>query len=238
MSQNHYPSYFKEAKRWADDNFARITVSRQRYQAAFLASMGLNLLAIAAVMILAHCQTLIPLMVHHYDNGLTTVEPLTQSNAPINRAQVESDVVRYITNRESFDVSTYRSQFDLVSVLSNTAVNNEYLKEQAKSNKDAPINRLNVHVSRNVKIASIHFLDNLLSNGRDIHQDHNNVAEVAFTITDTDKQSGHAEVSHYNALIAWQYLKPSSNPDVRWKNWDGFQVIRYSKQIQVTEKQA
>lgn len=236
--KNQYQSYFKDAKRWADDNFARIDVSRRRYQAAFLSSMGLNLLSIIAVMVLANCQTLIPLIVQHYDNGLTTVEPLTQSQAPIDRAQVESDLVRYITNRESFDVSAYRSQFDLVSVLSNAAVNKEYLNEQAKANKEAPINRLGMQASRNVRIVSIHFLDNLLANKDDLHQDHHNVAEVAFTVTDTDKLSGHAEQSHYNALIAWRYVKPSTNPEVRWKNWDGFEVIRYSKQIQVTEKPA
>ncbi|EEZ95948.1 virB8 family protein [Legionella longbeachae] len=234
MSSNN--TYFKEAKRWADDNFARIEISRNRYQIAFLLAMGLNIFAVIAVMVLANLQTLVPLMVHHYDNGITTVEPIRQSSAPMNKAQVESDIVRYMSNRESFDVSSYRMQFDLVSLLSNSTVNSEYLREQDKSAKEAPINILGAKAARSIHVYSINFLDNLIFNEKDFPKNHQNIAEVVFTLTDTDKASGRQTEEHYNALISWRYIEPSNNPDVRWKNWDGFQVTRYSKQLRNSER--
>jgi type IV secretion system protein VirB8 len=224
-------NYFKNARTWADDNFARIEVSRNRYQVAFMIAMFLNICALIAVTVLANLQTLVPMLVHHYDNGIMTIEPLSQTNAPINKTQVESDLVRYITNRESYDLSSYRAQFDLVSLLSNSTVNDEYLREQAKTNKTAPINQLASNSSRSVHIYSINFLDNFIFNDKDLPKNHQNLVEVVFTLTDTDKSTGKQIAQHFNALISWRYLKPSNAPDIRWQNWDGFQVTRYSKQL-------
>lgn len=223
--------YFKRAKSWADDNFGRVHQSRNRYQLAFLVAMGLNIIAIIAVTVLVNYQTLVPMLVHHYDNGIVTVEPLTQANAPLNKAQVESDIVRYITNRESYDLSSYRAQFDLINLLSNSLVNNEYVQEQENSNKDAPINVLGTNASRQVHIYSINFLDSSLFNEKDITTNHDNVAEVVFTLTDTEKSGGKSKEQHFSALISWQYVSPSSSPAERWHNWDGFQVTRYTKNL-------
>lgn len=223
--------YFNRARTWADDNFSQLQQSRNRYQLAFLCAMGLNVTAIIAVAVLAHIQTLVPLMVHHYDNGVTTVEPLTHANAPLNKAQVESDIVRYITNREAYDTNSYRAQFDLIELLSASQVGNEYLREQDKSNAAAPINTLGANATRHVHVYSINFLDGLMLNERDLPRNHQNVAEVVFTLTDVDKEHGTSIQHHYNALISWHYTTPSTSPAIRWKNWDGFQVTRYSKQI-------
>lgn len=221
--------YFNRARSWADDNFSQLQQSRNRYQLAFVLSMGLNIVAGIAVAVLANYQTLVPMMVHHYDNGITTVEPLTNANAPINKAQVESDIVRYISNREAYDISSYRAQFDLISVLSNSTVGAEYVQEQNKNNKDAPINLLGANASRQIHFYSINFLDNTLFNEKDLSKTHQNLAEVVFTLTDTDKLNGKPIERHYSALISWHYVIPSTSPLERWQNWDGFQVIRYNK---------
>jgi type IV secretion system protein VirB8 len=226
--------YFNRARTWADDHFGQLQQSRNRYQLAFMLAMGLNAVACIAISILANTQTLVPMMVHHYDNGVTTVEPITQTSAPMNKAQVESDIVRYITNRESFDVNSYRAQFDLVTLLSSGTVRNEYLREQDKSQKDAPINVLGAQASRAVHVYSINFLDALIFNDDDLPKNHQNVAEVVFTLTDMDKEHGTTTQHHYNALISWSYSKPSDSPAARWQNWDGFQVVGYSKKIRNT----
>lgn len=228
-TKNTPKDYFNRARTWADDNFSQLHQSRNRYQLAFMLSMGLNIVACIAVAVLANYQTLVPMMVHHYDNGITTVEPLSNTNAPINKAQVESDIVRYVTNRESYDSSSYRAQFDLIGLLSNSTVGEEYLKEQDKNNKEAPINLLGANAHRQVHIYSINFLDATLFNEQDISKNHQNVAEVVFTLTDTDKANGKPVAHHYSALISWNYVTPSTSPLARWQNWDGFQVVRYNK---------
>ncbi|HGU7213402.1 TPA: virB8 family protein [Legionella pneumophila] len=229
-STHQSTDYFQEAKSWSDDRYGSAIQSRNRYQIAFIASMILNGLSLIAVACLAPMQTLVPLMVHHYDNGVTTVEPLEHAPMPSNKAQIESDLIRYITNRESYDVSSYRSQYDLVALLSNESVLKEYSQEQDKASSQSPIHILGATGSRSVHVYSINFLDDLNLNERDLSKNHHNLAEIVFTLTDTDKASGRATEKHYNALISWSYITPSSDPSVRWRNWDGFLVTRYSKQ--------
>lgn len=223
--------YFNRARTWADDNFSQLQQSRNRYQLAFILAMLMGIATSVAVIILAQYQTLIPLLVHHYDNGIVTIEPMTNVNAPMNKTQVESDIARYVMNREAYDSSSYRAQFDLISLLSNGAVTSEYTHEQSKANKDAPINTLKNEFSREVHVYNIYFLDALNFNEKDLKKNHENLAEVVFTLTDRDRNGNERQVAHFNALIAWRYTKPSDSPAERWLNWDGFQVIRYSKQL-------
>lgn len=239
MSQSQtLDDYFKKARTWADDQFGRQAQSRHRYQVAFLTAMGLNILSLVAIGVLAHVQTVVPMLVHHYDNGVTTVEPVTHKNAPLNRAQVESDLVRYIQHRESYDVSSYRAQFELIHLLSDNTVEKEYLTEQEKSNPASPIQLLGNHIKREVHIYSINFLDSMLANEHDIHKDHHHLAEVVFHLTDLDKMTGKTTQSHYNAMISWHYINPPASPETRWQNWDGFEVTRYSKQPRHVENLA
>lgn len=222
--------YFKQAKSWSDDRYGSALQSRNRYKTAFLASMVLNGLSLVAVATLAPMQTLVPLIVHHFDNGVTTVEPLHNEHVPINKAQIESDLIRYITNRESYDTSSYRSQYDLVAILSDDSVLTEFSQEQDKKSKQSPINLLGTTGYREVHVYSINFIDNSILNETEVTKNHHNLAEIVFTLTDIDKSSGRKSEKHFNALISWQYNTPSSAPDVRWKNWDGFLVTRYTKQ--------
>ncbi|MBA2648295.1 MAG: type IV secretion system protein [Legionella sp.] len=223
--------YFNEAKSWADDMYGNVEQSRNRYKCAFLGAMLVNGLALIAVASLAQIQTLVPLMIHHFDNGVVTVEPLKSGNAPLNKAQVESDIIRYITTRESYDVSSYRSQYNLITQLSDEVVLTEFGQEQDKSSKESPINSLGATGERLVHVYSINFIDNSVFNETAIPKDHHNLAEVVFTLTDKDKLTGHQTEKHFNALISWEYTTPSKAPDVRWNNWDGFMVTRYSKQL-------
>lgn len=229
-NSNSTKDYFKEAKSWADDNFHRLEQSRNRYQAAFALSMVVSLSLAISTVVLANMQTLVPLMVHHYENGVTTIEPLNNHNAPIDKTQVESDIVRYITNREAYDISSYRAQFDLIGLLSNDGVFNEYASLQDKNNKDSPINLLKQDLSREVHVYSVNFIDATSFNEKDIKKNHQNLAEVVFSLKDKDRDGKNLKVEHFNALISWRYLSPPKSPAERWQNWDGFQVVRYSKQ--------
>ena len=223
--------YFNAAQSWADDYYCRVEQSKARYQASFLASMGLNALTVLAVLTLANTQKLMPIAIHHYDNGITTVEPVTKPNAPINRAQIESDIVRYIQHREAFDMASYRYQFDLVRLLSANNVMREYTAWQNAKNETAPVNALGNKYTRSVHVFSVNFLDNVLNNQNDLHKNHGNLAEVVFSLTDTDKNNGNQVTEHYSAMLSWQFIKPSESPHERWQNFDGFQVVSYQKQL-------
>ncbi|WBV73026.1 type IV secretion system protein [Legionella pneumophila] len=114
--------------------------------------------------------------------------------------------------RESYDVSSYRAQFELVHLLSNSTVAKEYLQEQDAANTASPIHALGNHIKREVRIYSINFLDSVLANEKDLHKDHHALAEVVFSLIDTDKTSGKTTSTHYNAMISWRYTNPLIPP--------------------------
>ena len=197
--------------------------------------MGLNALMVTAVTVLAHYQTVVPLMVHHYDHGVTVVSPMKERVNVVDRAQIESDLVRYVLHREAYDASSYRAQYELVNLLSNNVTAHEYEREQNKSNPHSPIALLGNTHTRTVHVYSVHFIDDALENKNDTNQDHHAVAEVVFQLTDTEKLSGKSTQTPYTALMSWRYTSAPESPYLRWQNWDGFEVTRYSKQLQHVE---
>lgn len=230
--------YFKEARSWADDCFGQMEKSRNRYKVAFLSAMGFATLSLGVIATLASWQTVVPLIVHHYDNGIVTVNQ-GESNLPASRAQIESDLVRYVQHRESFDTSSFRSQFNLVSLLSNSKVASEYHREQARDSKESHVKTLGAQIRREVHVYSIHFLDSLASNDNDLHKDHQNLAEVVFSCKDIDKDNGRIiQTTHHNALLSWRYTGLPNSPEVRWQNFNGFEITRYTKKARVVEVQS
>ena len=70
--------------------------------------------------------------------------------------------MRYVQYREAYDVSSYRAQFELVHLLSNSTVAKEYLNEHDASNSSSYIHILGNNIKREVHIYSINFLDSCL----------------------------------------------------------------------------
>jgi type IV secretion system protein VirB8 len=216
---------FKYARSWADECRASREVTLSWYRLGFGAAIGFNGLLVIAVLVLSQIKTLVPLIVHHYDNGLTTVEPLNDK-APKSQVQVESDIVRYVVNRESFNVTAYQYQYQLINLLSNDEVSSQYSERQNKRNPISPINTLGIQFDRSVHVYSVNFLDNDTLN-HEKEQSHHNLAEVVFKITDKDRVTHLAKEQTFTAMIAWQYIGMPKNTSDRWLNWSGFEVIRY-----------
>ena len=219
---------FKYARSWADECRANREVTLSWYRLGFGASIGFNCLLVISVLVLTNIRTLVPLVIHHYDNGLTTVEPLNAAE-PKTPEQVESDIVRYVINRESFNASSYQYQYQLANLLSSDDVAGQYVDFQNKRNPNSPINTLGVKADRSVHVYSVNFLDNQSLN-KDKEQSHHNLAEVVFKITDTDKFTHQIKEQTRTAMIAWRYAGMPKSPNDRWLNWSGFEVTRYNTQ--------
>lgn len=230
--------YYTRVKSWADESRAQTEVTLSWFKLGFASSMGLNILLVIAVVGLSSVQTLVPLLVHQYDNGITTVDAIND-DAPHNKAQVQSDLVRYIQNRESFDTTSYKAQFDITNLLSDEQVANEYQRGQVKTNPEAPINTVGLHKYRKVHVYSVSFLDNVLrSAGKGAKgKSHQNLAEVVFSVTDVNKITGESKTTHKNALISWRYNGIPKSPEVRWKNWSGFKITSYHASQRNVENQ-
>ncbi|KAF5279907.1 hypothetical protein FQR65_LT15158 [Abscondita terminalis] len=207
-------NYFTQARSWADDIYTAAIISRNRYQMAFFSAMGLATLAILAIIMLIPLQHIEPLLVNHYPSGHILVQPMHQPYAPSNSEQIESELVQYVINRESYADSSYDEQYSLINILSNNEVAKEYREIQSVQNPESPINRLGQTGLRSDK--------DKLSN----QQTRNRLATVNFTVT--EQINGIKTIKPYAVIMAWEYRTPSDDPGERWRNWDGFTVTRYS----------
>lgn len=233
-TKKNAPSYFVEAKSWADDLYTSAIISRNRYKYAFFIAMGLSVLLAIAIDGLIPLQHMEPLLINHYEDSRVSVLPIKQPTAPLNQAQVESDIVRYVINRESYDPSSYDTQYSLIHLLSNNEVAKEYRDVQSMNDPHSPINQLGDRGFRTVHVDSVIFLDSVIKNKHQppSQQTHDNLAQINFTITDHFKHSAIQKTNAFTALIAWTYRGTPDDPEDRWRNWDGFTVTRYTVEQQ------
>ena len=231
--KNQKNIYFEHACNWADDRLGGLEASRNRYRLAFIGTLALSTSLTVAIATMMPLKQTEPLLIHHYDNGITTAERLTKEIAPITQAQIESDLVRYVIHRESYDSSSYRAQFELIHLLSSSTIADDYEKSQRKSNPTSPLNQLGTQISRQVHIYSINIIDQEHLNDNEKasrHRNHHDLAEIVFSTTDKNKTTGAELEHHFTALISWRYTGIPASPDARWKNWNGFEVNRYTIQ--------
>lgn len=222
--------YFVEARSWADDLYTSAIISRNRYKYAFFIAMGFSVLLAIAMDGLIPLQHMEPLLINHYQDGRTSVLPMKQPYAPLNQAEVESDIVRYLINRESYDPSSYDTQYSLIHLLSDNEVSREYREVQSTSDPHSPINTLGDRGFRTVHVDNVIFLDSVLNNKNkpSSQQTHNNLAQIDFTITDHVNNSAIRKTKALTALMAWRYEGTPEDPEDRWRNWNGFTVTRYT----------
>lgn len=229
----HAYDYFTLARSWADDFFVSVEASRNRWRSiALWVLVPMVVLLLLCLSFLIPAQHTVPLMINHYDNGIVTVTPFKQEEAPSNMAQVESDIARYVEFRESYSADTYDYTYRLIHLLSSKNVADDYDQLQTINNKKAPINILGHQGYQSVRIENILFLDSEKSNnphrkrGRDIL--HHNLAQVDFVVTTYNKANGHHTTLPLTALISWSYRGIPNNPSDRWMDWNGFIVTSYT----------
>ncbi len=224
--------YFVTARSWADDVYTSAIVSRNRYKLAFFVAMGLCVALSIAIDGLIPLQRLAPLLVNHYQDGHVVVQPISQPAAPASKAEVESDLVHYVINRESYDSTSYKSQYILASVLSNKAVANQYMAEQDRHSPNSPINVFGKKGYRTARVETLVFLDSAADNKGlpKTEQTHQNLAKVYFTTTDYRKTSTRGRSHPQVALVSWTYRGTPVSPAEAWQDWNGFTVTRYTVQ--------
>jgi len=228
--ENPAENYFQLASSWSDDYYATMVSSRDRYRIAFFVAMGLSALLTFSVMILSNTHEYIPLLVHHYDSGAISVTQVDSHDAPENQAEVESELVRYVISRESYDPTFFAEQYELVSMMSDSTVSRDYHEQQKADNADSFIHHFGTKIIRSVKVEEVSFLDKEDWNKTD-HRDknHKNLAEVRFIVTDKNVSAGQETKTPYVVMLSWTHRGIPTDPDARWQNWNGFTVTHYQR---------
>ncbi len=222
-------NYFEKAKSWADDIYTETIASRNRYRTALVASIFLLTGLIVVLIMLIPLEHTTLVIVHHAEDGTVWVEPLHQSYAPRNKAELEGEIVRYISNRESYSASSYHKQYSLVNLMSSSRVAKQYMHSQRYSNKHSYVNRFGNRGIRTVHIDNVIFLDKTsLNRVKHKSDNHHNLAQVNFVVTNHDKLTGKTTKKALLALVSWAYRGTPADPESKWRNWNGFTVTRYT----------
>lgn len=222
-------AYHAAGSDWFADRYASVRLQANRWFAAFLGASLMIVLLILALITVLPLKTLIPVVVHQNTvTGETWVEHPTSRYVPANLQEAESDIVRYLVARESYNAADINQRFHQVLLLSNREVGKLYADAQSNSNKEAPVNLLGAQGQRTVHIEDVVFIDKAGSEEvRHFHQPAQNVAKVDFTTTTLTTPGSAPKVESWVATIAWQYNGlPASQADA-WDNWNGFTVTTY-----------
>jgi len=214
-------TYFQQANDWSDDYYLAICGSRNRYRTAFFCVLLCCVALTFCISILVPMQHFEPLLVHHYESGAVHIEPIQSKQLPLSTAQTESDIVRYIVNRESYSHFSFSHQYDLVNLLSSEKVSVQYQHDQNPDESYAFLSRFSDKYSRIIHIESIIFLNDSRS------ENQKNLAEVNFTATVTNLHTGHQSEKNYVATLSWVYQGIPKSLSTRWQNWSGFTVTNY-----------
>jgi len=229
-SNKNNADYFELARSWSDDYYTVMRASRNRYRLMFISAAVLCGILGLAMIPLAHNHEYVPLLVHHYDSGVVTVDQANKHYVPESQAEVESELVRYIVNRESYDPTSFSEQYQLVTLMSDNTVSREYHQAQNSDDQSSLIATLGNQFVRSVNIQSVNFLDKESLNQKEKHhQDHKNLAEVNFIVTDKNVKSGKEIQTPYVAIVSWTHEGIPNDPETRWMNWNGFTVTNYQR---------
>ncbi|NNM58288.1 MAG: type IV secretion system protein [Legionellales bacterium] len=218
---------FSEATSWADDIHASHTAKIAHYQ---LVTLGLVVVSVSLAIAIASMMPLqkIQLVVaHQSSDGVMWLDAPSSVQAKPTEAQTESEIVNYVTNRESYSAFSYDYQYKLINLMSSNEIAKQYRSEQSPSNPISPIELLHDEGTRTAHVEDVMFIDNInLNQNTTKHEtDHQNLAQVNFTLTTKNKNS--STTTPYTALISWSYRGTPDDPQAKWQNWDGFTVTKY-----------
>ncbi len=216
---------FETARSWADDIYSSQVAKAHVFQ---LASVGLlvlcMILSLGIVFLLPLKKTEL-VVVHKSHNGVVWVEPPDSLQSP-STALLESEIVNYIINRESYSAFSFDTQYETVNLMSSESIAKVYRRGQDALNETSPIHELGEDGMKTVQIDNVVFLDNESLNKKDeAKKKHENRAQVNFEVT-TD-EGNRITVTPYTALLSWTYRGTPSDPIAKWKNWDGFTITHY-----------
>lgn len=213
---------------WFEENYENAKLVSNRWFVGCIASLLVCVLLSLCLVFIFPLKTLVPLIIHQ--NSVTGEVWVTHPTTPYqaeNDAQTQSDIVRYMTARESYSAADLNQRFQLVTLLSSNEIAKAYVNEQSNANPNSPVTLLGHEGSRIINIEDIVFLDKQgIQELRHFKEASQNLAKVDFVTQTTDK-TGNKVNQAWVATIAWVYKGLPNNQLEAWENWNGFTVTTY-----------
>lgn len=219
-------AYFKAGEDWFYDRYESAAINAHKWFKAFLLMGLIALASIVTLIILLPLKTIVPIAIHqNTTTGEVWVKKIEGKYTPENDAQVQSDIVRYLTAYLSYSPLDINQRFDLIKLMSATPVLKQYDEMESDSNPNSPVNLLGDTGSATIKVEDIVFIDKEGVRERRHYKFNpsHNLAKVDFSLTTTDK-NGASTTSYFVATLSWEYRGTPQSQSDAWNNWNGFTV--------------
>jgi type IV secretion system protein VirB8 len=170
------------------------------------------------------------IVVHEGSSGyewISAVKPTEKP--PVSWLKTRAEIARYLNARESYDPTLYSYQAREVALMSSPSVFSDYEQAQDSHEKNSPVRELGARGYRTVKILNVLRIDAIPEKPTPgVH--HENLAEVSFELEDHFLETNQVVKKPYTAMVSWRYEGVPKDPERLFKNWDGFQVVKYQIQ--------
>lgn len=225
-------SYFETAHDWATERYHTQKVMANRWQLAFWVQLGFSVVLVVSLMMLLPLKTWEPLIVEHdLRTGEFYTHPAPVENLPKTQEEIESDLVHYVVDRETYSPTDEGVRYRQVQFMSSPDVFTPYVEAHRSGNPDSIETLLGDKGLRTVEVEDIIFLD--ASDPRHYQAKRASkkaslvppIARVDFMTTET---SGQGTVKKYwVATLRFEYLGTPNHKEAAWANWSGFTVTSY-----------
>jgi type IV secretion system protein VirB8 len=200
---------------WYEDRYQSIYISRNRWFVTALAAGGLAILQALALVLLIPLKTAVPFLIKEELSGaITTVRPLMgDESVTYNESVKKFFLSRYVTCRETFDLSDLKENYHAVELMSDdneTTLFNSYI---APTNPQNPFKLYNQNTKRFIRPKSITFLNN-------------QTALIRFTAIEK-RSNAEEKQSQWIATVGFRFGQVPAVETERLVNPLGFLVTNY-----------
>ena len=186
--------YFDDGESWENEVFSSMRQSRNRAWLLAFFCMAVTILSLMTLLFLLPLKTFEPYVVT-VDKGtgyLEVTKGLAGGQITPDDAITQSNLVRYITARESYNSSILRQNYDFVALMSDGSALKEYQQLWNGKNPDNPSVRFGQKASIDIKIESVAFLTPKIASVRFLRVLH---------------EDDQMKTSSWNAIINFEYVQ-------------------------------
>jgi type IV secretion system protein VirB8 len=214
QNKDSLEQYFADAETWDKEIFANINLSRHRAWLVAFFCMGTTTLALLSLVLLLPLKTFAPyvITVDKSTGYVEVTKGLYDGNLTIDQAVTESNLVRYVSTRESYNPSVLRENYSFVTLMSAGTALSEFQRLWDGKNPDNPSVRVGTKAAISIKIKSVSFLNERTAAVRFLREYH---------------ADGQIKTSDWNAVAEFRYVREPMKMEDRFQNPLGFQATSY-----------
>ncbi|MDD9900373.1 MAG: type IV secretion system protein [Alphaproteobacteria bacterium] len=218
-----FEEYLKDGDSWDNEIFANMQQSRNRAWIMAFCSMAIAILSLVGLVLLLPLKSFAPYVVtvDRQSGYVEVTKGLYAGNLTQDEAITQSNLVRYVSARESYNPAILRENYELAALMSSDSAMKELQNLWDGSNPDNPSVVYGPKAGIDIKIKSVSLLNENTASIRFLRELH---------------QNDQTNISHWNAVLDFQYAQKPAKMSDRFKNPLGFQVTRYRLNPDALEK--